>query len=177
MLDGGVFLRLPAGANRPMSIDMNPLPWLASLIFPACGAIGALGLPTPPPMDIAAIVRPASPNTALAAPAGFAPPPDIVTPAFPMPPDRLFAAIQAVATDQPRTFPAAKFDDRRQAHWVVRSALMNYPDLVTVSVSGPDAGPSTLVLYSRSVYGRSDLGANLARIESWLAALTAKTER
>jgi uncharacterized protein (DUF1499 family) len=171
MFVGDAFLRLPAGAIRPMSGCMNPLAWLASLIFPACGAIGALGLPVPPPMDMAAIVRPSTPNTTLAGPAGFAPTPDIATPPFAMPPAKLYAAIQAVAAAQPLTFPAARYDDRMQAHYVVRSALLNYPDLMTVSVSGPDPGPSTLVLYSRSVYGRSDLGANRARAEAWLAAL------
>ena len=94
-----------------------------------------------------------------------------------MPPAQLYAAIQAVAAAQPRTVPAARYDDRMQVHYVLRSALLNYPDLVTVSVSGPDRGPSTLVLYSRSVYGHSDLGANRKRVEAWLAALTPKTER
>ena len=160
-----------------MSKRMNPLAWLASLIFPACGAIGALGLPVPPPMDMAAIVLPSSPNTALAGPADFAPTPDIVLPVYALPPAKLYAAIQAVAAAQPLTFPAARYDDRMQVHYVVRSALMNYPDLVTVSVSGPDAGPSTLAVYSRSVYGHSDLGANRKRLDTWLAALTARLER
>jgi len=156
---------------------MALLPWLISAIFPACGAAGALGLPTPPPMDMAAIARPATPNTALAAPAGFSPAPDIVTPFFAVPPDRLFAAIKRVAAAAPRTFPAAEYDDRRQVHYVVRSAMWNFPDLVTVSVGGPDTGPSTLAIYSRSVYGHSDLGANRARVEAWLSALQAMIER
>jgi uncharacterized protein (DUF1499 family) len=156
---------------------MNPFPWLLSLIMPACGAAGAYGLPVPPPMDMAAIARPASPNTALAAPAGFSPAPDIVTPPFSIPPARLYAAIRAVAASQPRTFLAANYDERLQAHYVVRSALLNFPDLVTVSVAGPVEGPSTLVVYGRSVYGRSDLGVNRKRIEAWMAALDSPTER
>ena len=63
---------------------MNPLAWLIGLILPACGFPRREGLPTPPPMDLAHIVRPASPNTALAAPEGFDPPPDIVTPPYPI---------------------------------------------------------------------------------------------
>lgn len=156
---------------------MALLPWLISAIFPACGAVGAGGLPAPPPMDIAAIVRPASPNTALAGPAGLSPMPDIVVPSFPLPPDRLYAAIEAVAAAQLRTYPAAEYGYIRQAHYVVRSATWNFPDLVTVSVSGPAEGPSTLVVYSRSVYGHSDLGANRKRVEAWLAALLTITVR
>ena len=145
--------------------------------MPACGAEGAAGLPVPPPMDTAAIVRPGSPNTALAAPAGFNPAPDIVTPVYAVPPQRLYAAIRAVALAQPRTYPAANFDDRFQAHYVVRSATLNFPDLVTVWVSGKDPGQSTLLMYSRSVYGRSDFGANRKRIEAWMAALNQAIER
>ncbi len=156
---------------------MAVLPWLIGAIFPACGAVGALGLPTPPPMEMAAIARPATPNTALAGPAGFDPPPDIVTPSYPVSPDRLFAAIKRVAAAEPRTFPAAAYDDRRQVHYVVRSAIWNFPDLVTVSVGGPESGPSTLAIYSRSVYGHSDLGANRARVEAWVAALQTTIER
>ena len=156
---------------------MNPLPWLVSLILPACGADGVRGLPVPRPMDVSAIVRPASPNTALAAPAGFAPTPDIVTVPYAMSPTRLYAAVRAMAQAQSRTYPAANYDERLQAHFVVRSAWLNFPDLVTVAVAGPDTGPSTLVLYSRSVYGRSDFGVNRKRVEAWLATLSLATER
>jgi uncharacterized protein (DUF1499 family) len=156
---------------------MALLPWLISAIFPACGAVGVGGLPMPPPMDMAAIVRPASPNTALAGPAGFSPMPDIVTPSFAVPPDRLYAAILAVSAVQPRTYPAAEYAYIHQAHFVARTAVLNFPDLVTVSVSGPAEGPSTLVVWSRSVYGRSDLGANRKRVETWLGALQTIIER
>jgi uncharacterized protein (DUF1499 family) len=143
--------------------------------LPACGAAGAGGLPVPPVMDMAAIVRPASPNIALAAPAGFQPAPDLVTPAYPLPPGQLYAAVTRMAAAQPLTFPAAAYPDRLQAHFVARSAMFNFPDLIAVQVQ-PD---STVVLYSRSVYGYSDLGVNRRRLESWVTALneTLKPER
>jgi hypothetical protein len=167
-----------AVARDPVHVEvMNPLPWLFGAIFPASGAVGALGLPTPPPMDMAAIVRPTTPNTALAGPAGFFPMPDIVVPPFPVPPGRLYAAIQSAAAGQARTYLAAEYGYILQAHYVVRSATLNFPDLVTVSVSGSGEGPSTLVVYSRSVYGHSDFGANRKRVEAWLAALNAILER
>jgi uncharacterized protein (DUF1499 family) len=158
---------------------MFPLAWLIGLVLPACAAAGAGGLPVPPPLDVARLVRPATPNTALAAPAVPGPhaatpsPPDLVTPVYRVPAARLFAAVQAVAAAQPRTFLAVAYRARLQEHWVVRSAIFNFPDLVTAQVQsdGPDA--STLVLYSRSVYGRSDLGVNQRRLRAWLAALNA----
>ena len=168
---------IAVGHNPAHVPHMNPLPWLLSLMMPACGAEGAVGLPVPQLMNIAAIVRPATPNTALAGPAGLSPAPDIVTPAFAVRPAQLYAAIQVVAGHEPRTYKAANYDDAMQAHYVVRSAVLNFPDLVTVSVSGPIGGPSTLVIYSRSVYGHSDFGANRKRVDAWLAALDAAIKK
>jgi uncharacterized protein (DUF1499 family) len=149
--------------------------WLIGLALPACAATGAGGLPVPPPMDMARIERPASPNTALAGPAvpgkDTATTPDIATPTYDVPATRLFAAIRAVAAAQPRTFLAADYPDRLQDHWVARSAVFNFPDLVTVQVVAQGENASTLVLYSRSVYGHSDLGVNQRRLHVWLAAL------
>ncbi len=146
---------------------MRLLPMLLGLVLPACAGEGAAGLPVPPPMQLAGLQRPASPNTALAAPKGFVPTPDIVTRVYAVPPERLYATIREVAASQPRTFLAASYDDRRQAHYVVRSAVFNFPDLVTAEI-GAD---STLILWSRSVYGHSDLGVNAKRLAAWLAAL------
>ena len=150
---------------------MTPLAWLIGFVLPACAASGAQGLPPPQPIDTQRIERPASPNTALAAPAGFAPPPDVVTPTYAMAAGRLYDAVRAVAAAQPRTFLAADYAAERQTHWVVRSAVFNFPDLVTAQISGAGPDSSTLVLYSRSVYGRSDLGVNRQRLDAWLAAL------
>lgn len=150
---------------------MNPLAWLVSLLLPACGAIGAQGLPVPPMMDLTAITRPASPNTALAGPVGFTPEPDLVAPTYSLSAERLYAAMRTMVEAEPLVFVAAAYDDQRQVHYVVRSAMLNFPDLVTVQVQAAGPDTSTLVLYSRSVYGYSDLGANRGRIEAWLATL------
>jgi uncharacterized protein (DUF1499 family) len=153
---------------------MNPLAWLIGLVLPACGFPAAEGLPTPLPMDTTHIVRPSSPNTALAAPDGFAPPPDVATPSYRVPADSLFTLVQDVAGSQPRTYRAALYPAQLQVHYVARSAVFNFPDLIMVQVrtEGPDS--SSLIVYSRSVYGRSDLGVNRKRIETWLTALQTK---
>jgi hypothetical protein len=153
---------------------MTPLAWFLGLLLPACAASGAAGLPAPALMDMDHIVRPASPNTALAAPAGSQPAPDLVTPRFPLPAPRLYQLLVAVAEEQLRTFLAAQYVGDRQAHFVARSAVLNFPDLITAQVAeaGPDA--STLVLYSRSLYGYSDFGVNRKRLSTWLAAITSR---
>jgi uncharacterized protein (DUF1499 family) len=145
--------------------------WLIGLALPACAAAGAHGLPAPALMDMSRIERPDSPNTALAAQIGFSPTPDIATPLYRVPAAGLYTAVRAVALGQARVFLAAEFPAEWQIHFVARSAVFNFPDLVTAQVveAGPEA--STLVLYSRSVYGYSDLGANRQRLNTWLAAL------
>lgn len=152
---------------------MNPFAWLLGLWLPACATAGAAGLPVPPLMNVAHITRPATPNTALGAPPEFSPVPDVFVPQYHLPPANLYAAIRAIAAAQPRTYPAAQYPEQLQADWVARSTVFNFPDLVMVQVLPAGSGASTLVIYSRSVYGHSDLGVNLARIRVWLAALDA----
>lgn len=149
------------------------LVFLLGLVLPACSGHGAEGLPVPPPMDFSHLVRPATPNTALAAPAGFVPAPDIVTARRAVAPAALYAAIRHIAASQPRTYLQVAYADRLQVHYVARSAVFNFPDLIAVQVL-PD---STLIVFSRSVYGRSDFGVNRKRLERWLAALDAELGR
>lgn len=153
---------------------MNPIAWLVSLVLPACGFPGAQGLATPVLMNVTKIVRPSTPNTALAAPAGFKPAPDIVTPAYNIAADKLLALIQDVAASQLRVYPAANYTNQLQVHYVARSPVFNFPDLVMVQVVRTGSGSSSLVIYSRSVYGQSDLGVNRKRLDTWLAALNTK---
>lgn len=157
---------------------MTPFAWLLGLVLPACAGVGAEGVPRPPPLDLVHLERPASPNTALAAPEGTGAHPDIVTPVYPLPASRLWSAIRDVAAGQPRTYSLAMDEARMEASWVARSAVLNFPDVIIAQVTalpgeaGREAG-STLALYSRSLYGRSDFGVNRQRLEAWLAALDA----
>lgn len=150
---------------------MSPLAWILGLILPGCAASGANGLPVPARLDIVRIERPRSPNTALAAPAGWTPRPDIVTPVYPLPVGPLLAAVAQVAGAQPRTFRTAAYPDAGQLHWVVRSAVCNFPDLMTAQAMPHERGGSMLLLYSRSLYGYKDFGVNRQRLTVWLAAL------
>ena len=152
---------------------LHPLALLAGLFLPACAASGAQGLPQPAVVDFMQLERPASPNTALAAPEGFRAAPDIVTRPYPLAAPRLYAALQDLAAHQPRTYQAAAYPPQLQLHWVVRSAVFNFPDLMTAQIAPIGESASTLILYSRSVYGRSDLGVNRKRLHSWLEALDA----
>jgi hypothetical protein len=122
-------------------------------------------------MDMTRIERPSTPNTFLAGPAGMTPAPDEVTAEQEVPAPLLYHEARIQFSGQPRTYVAAEFPDHLQVHYVVRSALWNFPDLVTVQVdpAGPDR--STLIIWARSVYGHGDLGVNRKRTQAWLAAL------
>ncbi len=57
------------------------------------------------------------------------------------------------------------------ARYVQRTALLGFPDTIVVRFVAVGAERSSIALYSRSKFGYSDLGANKARLERWLAAL------
>ncbi len=148
---------------------MSPLARLLGLFLPPCAARGAGGLPTLGVVDLHRInLR--TRNAALAAPTGFSPRPDFTVGSYSLAPDQLYAAMGTVAARQPRTFPAAEYPEQLQLHFVARSALANFPDLITAQVLPADRAASSFALYSRSVYGYSDFGVNRRRLSVWLAA-------
>ncbi len=146
---------------------MRLVSFLLALLLPACSGNGPDGIEVPPALDMAQLQRTSGPHDALAAPPEFNPAPDIFTRGYAAAPDRLYAAVRQIALAQPRTWVLASYDDRRQVVFVVRSAALNFPDLITVQVT-PD---SKLIMWSRSVYGYYDFQVNLKRLEAWLAGL------
>jgi hypothetical protein len=143
------------------------LPRLLGLIYPLCATEGTDGLPAPAPIDVAKLGRPRPRNSALAAPPGMHLLPDIVTRRREVPPLRLYEVLKLVALRQPRTLLHAEFPDLLQAHFVARSALCNFPDVIAIQIT-PDQMPA---LYSRSLYGHADFGVNRQRLVTWLTAL------
>ena len=81
-----------------------------------------------------------------------------------------------MAAAQPLSFLAAAYPAERQVHFVARSAWLNFPDLITAQIDEAGREASSLVLYSRSVYGYSDLGVNRRRLNAWLAAVQTKID-
>jgi uncharacterized protein (DUF1499 family) len=171
---------------------------------------GTGGLLPATPVDFDRLALPASPNTCLVGPPDYAGPKHLTQPPFPVPPERLQAALDRVAAGFPRTWKLTEWAEtegrpiqpsapggasaigrqpeerpiqpsapggasaigRRQAQWVERTRLMNYPDIIAAEIR-PAAAGAALLLYSRSLFGWSDLGVNRARMERWLAELTA----
>ncbi|MDB5372247.1 MAG: hypothetical protein JWP04_889 [Belnapia sp.] len=133
---------------------------------------GAAGLPPAVPIDFPSLVLPASPNTCLAAPPGGHPRAHLTVPLLPISAATAWPVLLRVAAGFPRTTLVQAWPDRRQAQWVERSALVNFPDVIVAElVSG--AGGAGFFLYSRSLLGWSDLGVNRRRVDRWLAAFEA----
>ncbi len=72
---------------------------------------------------------------------------------------------------QPRVELLAEDEKGQQFNYVQRSARFRFPDLITVRFISVSFSKSTLAIYSRSVYGKSDFGVNRERIEAWLKTL------
>ncbi len=135
---------------------------------------GSSGVPRPEPLDFARLPAPASPNWWVALPSGETAPGARWQTHTPRPAsaEALWRAVLATAAATPRCFPLADWPERRQAQWVVRSALMNFPDIVVAEIAPRPQG-AALRLHSRSLMGWSDQGVNQRRVADWLAAIDA----
>jgi hypothetical protein len=139
-------------------------------------AQGAGGLPPAEPLDFATLRLPASPNACLAAPAGAHPQAQVTTPPLPVDAGTAWPVLRALSDGMARVVRYGEFPAKRQAQWVARSALMNYPDIIVAELV-PGATGAGLFLYSRSLFGWSDMGVNRKRVEAWLAAFDAALRR
>lgn len=124
-------------------------------------------------IDFATLKRPSSPNTFLLAPEGLCreAKTDQIAPVFDVPPAKLRSEFLNIVVAAPRVSHSLADEGGLYDDFVVRSALIGFPDLVSVKFLAAGAGKSTLALYSRSVYGRWDLGVNRARSLAWLKQL------
>lgn len=93
------------------------------------------------------------------------------SPLFAVPVERLRAAWRDLVASQPRTVLLTEDPDGQQADYLQRSARFRFPDIITVRFIALSPSQSTLAIYSRSLYGKSDLGVNRKRIEAWLKDL------
>ena len=123
--------------------------WLLRLLMPACAATGSQGLPVPDPVDIAQLAVPARRNAALLGPADYQPPPTLTAMPHGVSAELLYEAIVRVALAQPRTYLAAAYPTRLQAHFVARSEKLNFPPWI----------PSTTTAQT-SVFEREDSTAS-----------------
>ena len=70
-----------------------------------------------------------------------------------------------------RQLRSERYDWILDLQGLARSALFGFPDLIAARFVDVDGGRSGLAVYSRSVFGHSDLGVNRKRILAWMQEL------
>lgn len=116
-------------------------------------------------VEPADVTPPASPNYDLRV--------GVRAPVFDAPLDIIAMRLDAVATAERADIIGG---DAFTGHvtYVARSALMGYPDAVSVRLV-PVQGGTRVEMFSRSRFGYSDMGVNTARLDRWIAAMRAQT--
>ncbi|MGB0958766.1 MAG: DUF1499 domain-containing protein [Halocynthiibacter sp.] len=82
----------------------------------------------------------------------------------------LMARVDAVVMATPRTVRLAGSVEDGHVTYVTRSKLWGFPDYTSVAVRMV-GDKAQLAIYGRLRFGKSDMGVNQARIQSWLLAL------
>ncbi|MFW5834044.1 MAG: DUF1499 domain-containing protein [Pseudomonadota bacterium] len=123
-------------------------------------------------VDLATLERPASPNTYLVCPRSLTPAPiDREPPVFALEVDDLERHWLRALAEEPRTRQRRAEPLARRYLYVQRTPVLRFPDVIQVQFVAVAPDASTVCLYSRSIYGYSDLGQNRRRIERWLARI------
>ena len=75
---------------------------------------------------------------------------------------------------EPRVEMVDHAPDKLTVRFIQRTALLKFPDTITVQFYPLAETRSTLAIYSRSQIGYHDMGANEARVLHWLSLLQQK---
>ena len=141
----------------------------------ACSVAGPpVGGPLPQPADLHSSTEVIlTGSAALGAPAGWTPAPTLTTPVFPVAAPQLLAAMREILLARPRTWLTVSYPEQEQAFFIVRSYMLNLPDIVVVQAVPASATTSKAVIFSRSRYdGAPFIGANKERVQALVKALT-----
>ena len=136
---------------------------------------GLFGNPDLGPVDFATLERRSTPNDALVCPPDICTAPsDIPAPVYAVSPQRLRQELDVILASELRMTSvesdAAALTDR----YIQRSRVLGFPDTIVVHFIDRPQGRSTIALYARSRFGRSDFGVNRKRLERWLEKLAVR---
>ncbi len=123
-------------------------------------------------VDFAELKLTDKPNKFLRCPPGFCnTKPHADSPVFDVSVEQLRERWREVVAVQPRVELVAEDEEGQQFDYVQRSLRFRFPDIITVRFISVSSSQSTLAIYSRSIYGKSDFGVNRERIDAWLKTL------
>lgn len=95
-----------------------------------------------------------------------------ISPVVDVPVERLAAVFDDVAMSDERVQRLAGSPAEGFVTYVQRSAVVGFPDYVSVRFVEGEGGTSTLVVYSRARYGYGDGGVNRDRVRRWVEQTT-----
>jgi hypothetical protein len=151
--------------------------FLAFLILGPERVWAVFGPPDLGEVDFATLVRRETPNDALAClPEFCTATADIAAPTIAKPPATVFAAAAAALSREPLVQQIAADATQGTLRYVQRSRLLGFPDTINVQVVPTGEGAAVLI-YSRSQFGREDMGVNLARVKRWAELIEAEAGR
>lgn len=130
-------------------------------------------------MDFSALVLDVAPHAYLVCPPALCElaVPHRESPVYEVTAGQLQVAWFAVVAGAQRVSIVSVDEGGVQYDFVQQSAIMRYPDTITVRFLPWGEGRSTIAIYSRSTYGVSDFGVNQDRIDDWLSTLSAEISR
>jgi uncharacterized protein (DUF1499 family) len=148
---------------------------VAALIWEGTTLESMLPVGDVPVIDFATVQRGPDPNQYLLCPKTMCTTEtDGEAPVFDVAVEQLQVAWDEMLAEQPRLEVLRRDVTNTQIDYVQRTRLLRFPDLVTVRFVPIDDAHATLAIYSRSVWGKGDMGVNRKRVEEWLARVQAK---
>ena len=108
------------------------------------------------------------------APADRHPERDASAPVFDVAVPELAEAFDSVVLAEDRVEVVAGSAAEGFVTYVQRSTFFAFPDFVSVTFTDVTDGGSSFAVFSRSQYGKSDLGVNEKRVRRWVAATQAE---
>jgi len=140
-------------------------------------AIGLLlslaGCADPPQtLDLRTFERPTSPNSYLVCPAGqCTAKADEDGPVVDLAPEKVLVAALKVASLE-RNVTAQEADTTLgQLVFIQRTAVLQFPDVIRIQAIALPGGKTGVALYSHSIFGKYDFGANKTRAQRWMAGI------
>lgn len=122
-------------------------------------------------VDPMTAAKPATPNSYRYAPLDAEARADEESPRYSVPVDDLARTFDTVARADARVEVLAGSALDGHVTYIQRSALFSFPDYVSVRFFDGGDGTSTFAAFSRSRYGKSDLGVNKKRLQRWVGTL------
>ncbi|GAB4576469.1 MAG: hypothetical protein Tsb008_20590 [Rhodothalassiaceae bacterium] len=146
----------------------------ALLLMPSDRLESLFGTGALEPTDFRTLERKDKPNSYLLCPRDHCPRAraDAEAPVFDMPVEELRRRLLSLVDGDANLKVHAMDLERGYFEIIARTPSMRFPDIISVELLELPNGRSSLAIFSRSVYGYSDLGANRKRIERWLAIIS-----